>query len=88
MDRLHVLLLGPGLGRKEQQLQDVLNLMHMARDRSLPFVVDADGLYAVTYCTGGLDAVRNYPSAILTPNAIEFDRLREKLVCGFSDRWS
>jgi hypothetical protein len=46
------------------------------REKGLPMVIDADGLYIVTK---HLDLVRGYPRAILTPNKNEYARLAAAL---------
>lgn len=46
--------------------------MNFARANNSPLVVDADGLYVVSQ---DLETVRNYKTAILTPNVNEFNLL-------------
>ena len=46
------------------------------RQKGLPMVIDADGLYIVTK---HLDLVRGYDKAILTPNKNEYARLAQQL---------
>ena len=46
------------------------------RDKGLPMVVDADGLYIVTK---HLELVKGYDKAILTPNKNEYARLASQL---------
>ncbi len=46
------------------------------RQKGLPMVIDADGLYIVTK---HLDLVRGYDKAILTPNKNEYARLASQL---------
>eukprot|EP00117_Sycon_ciliatum_P036128 scpid82926/ scgid5437/ ATP-dependent (S)-NAD(P)H-hydrate dehydratase; ATP-dependent NAD(P)HX dehydratase; Carbohydrate kinase domain-containing protein len=72
LPRLHVLVVGPGLGL-DQQVRDVsYNIVKEAIDRSLPLVVDADGLGLLIDRPDMLDCCS---TAILTPNIAEFKRL-------------
>ncbi|KAJ6179526.1 hypothetical protein N7519_009987 [Penicillium mononematosum] len=48
LSRLHALVIGPGLGRDEVTLKVVAEVIREARSRSIPFVLDADGLLIVT----------------------------------------
>lgn len=51
-------------------------MIGLARQKELPLVIDADGLYIVTK---NLDLVKGYPHAILTPNKNEYQRLADTL---------
>ncbi|KAL5621476.1 hypothetical protein BROUX41_006376 [Berkeleyomyces rouxiae] len=70
--RLHVLVLGPGLGRDPVMQATVSHVIRAAREKSLPMVLDADALLAVS---ANPALVRGYKQAVLTPNVREFDRL-------------
>ena len=48
LPRLHSLVIGPGLGRDETVLAAVGQIILAARERGLPMVIDADGLFLVT----------------------------------------
>ncbi|KAL1979690.1 hypothetical protein VTN96DRAFT_5371 [Rasamsonia emersonii] len=74
--RLHVLVIGPGLGRDGVTQRVVEEIMKEARSRSLPFVLDADALLLVTEKP---DLVKGYKECILTPNVVEFSRLAKAL---------
>lgn len=76
LDRLHVVVVGPGLGRDALMLDTVSRCISAVRQRNLPLVVDADGLWLVTQRP---DIVHGYAKAVLTPNVVEFARLRERL---------
>lgn len=76
LNRLHVLVIGPGLGRDAVTLRVVEEILKEARSRSVPFVLDADGLMLVTEKP---DLVRGYRECILTPNVVEFSRLAKAL---------
>jgi len=79
LPRLHSLVIGPGLGRDEAVLRAVGQILLAAKERQLPIVIDADGLWLVTQQP---ELVRGCASVILTPNKIEFARLREALGIG------
>lgn len=76
LDRLHVLVIGPGLGR-DPLMQDTCALVAAAaRDRGMPMVLDADALQLVQRDPA---LVRGYGLAVLTPNVVEFGRLTHAL---------
>jgi ATP-dependent NAD(P)H-hydrate dehydratase len=76
LPRLHVLVVGPGLGR-DRLMQDTCALvLREARKQNMPFVLDADALQIVQRDPG---VVRGYKGAVLTPNVVEFGRLCEAL---------
>jgi ATP-dependent NAD(P)H-hydrate dehydratase len=85
LPRLHVLIIGPGLGRDPGILETVSSLIQFCRDQpdyGKPLVIDADGLFMVTK---NPEIIRNYPSGvILTPNAIEFSRLAKAVL---NEQW-
>jgi ATP-dependent NAD(P)H-hydrate dehydratase len=72
LSRLHVLVIGPGLGRDRVTQLVTQEVMKEARSRSMPFVLDADALLLVIE---NPDLVKGYPECILTPNIVEFGRL-------------
>ncbi|KAF4552343.1 ATP-dependent (S)-NAD(P)H-hydrate dehydratase-like protein [Elsinoe fawcettii] len=72
LDRLHVIVIGPGLGRDEAMQQTCARVIKEARKKGIPIVLDADGLYIAQ--TQG-DLVQGYEDCILTPNVVEFGRL-------------
>lgn len=78
LPRLHVMVVGPGLGR-DVDAAWLPTLFGRIRERDLPVVVDADGLF---YVTQNPDLVRGYRKAILTPNTMEFDRLCRAVLGG------
>jgi ATP-dependent NAD(P)H-hydrate dehydratase len=84
MDRLHVLIIGPGLGRCPIVLEATSRIIVEARSRKLPMVLDADALFLLTLETYQrvLHDDVNVP-VVLTPNAIELKRLK-----GLSEYWS
>merc|ERR1712194_136745 len=76
--RLHCLVIGPGLGRDDRVLAAVARVIRSAKKQGLPLVIDADGLWLIERHP---ELMRDYRSAVLTPNAAEFRRLA-KVVAG------
>lgn len=76
LSRLHSLVIGPGLGRDGVTLKVVAEVIKEARSKSIPFVLDADGLLIVTEDP---NIVKGYKECILTPNVVEFGRLAKAL---------
>ncbi|KAK2784667.1 hypothetical protein FQN52_008895 [Onygenales sp. PD_12] len=72
LPRLHVLVIGPGLGRDPTTQQIVIEVLKEARARQIPLVLDADALLLIQEHP---DLVRGYAECILTPNVVEFARL-------------
>lgn len=72
LERLHVLVIGPGLGREPYILKTVTELIQVCRAVAKPLVIDADGLYLVSQTP---EVIKNYPGVILTPNAMEYYRI-------------
>ncbi|WFC93944.1 ATP-dependent NAD(P)H-hydrate dehydratase [Malassezia brasiliensis] len=71
-ERLHSLVVGPGLGR-DPKLQNLARVaIEEARAADLYLVVDADGLWLVQ---NDPKTVQGYKRAVLTPNVVEFGRL-------------
>ncbi|KAF5338365.1 hypothetical protein D9611_012480 [Ephemerocybe angulata] len=76
LSRLHVLIVGPGLGR-EPYMQSYAKLaISMAREKGMYLVIDADGLFLVGK---ELSIIRGYRRVVLTPNVVEFKRLSEQV---------
>ena len=74
MDRIHCLVVGPGLGRCPLVFRAVASIIRAARDRGLHLVFDADALYMISLPEyRGL--LRGYNKAVLTPNIVEYKRL-------------
>ncbi|TIB12651.1 hypothetical protein E3P89_00799 [Wallemia ichthyophaga] len=70
--RLHVLVVGPGLGRDEHMQACAGAAISAARSRNIPLVIDADGLW---YLNNHPESLTGYPNAIITPNVMEMKRL-------------
>lgn len=89
--KLHVLVVGPGLGRDPLVMEATHRILLEAKHQALPVVIDADGLWLVAHAP---DVLHDYPSAgggeggegggkvggvVVTPNLIEFARLQAGL---------
>ncbi|KAG2075640.1 Ribokinase-like protein [Suillus decipiens] len=76
LSRLHVLVMGPGLGREEYMQSYAHLALSIAREHAMFVVLDADALYMVGK---DLSLVKGYRRAVLTPNVVEFQRLSESV---------
>lgn len=74
---MHVLVVGPGLGREDYMQKFARLAVSVAREQDMYLVLDADALYMV-----GKDpaVIKGYHKAVLTPNVVEFKRLSEAVV--------
>jgi len=72
LPRLHVLVIGPGLGRDQLMQDTCAKVIEAARKENMPFVLDADGL---NLAQTRPELVQGYRECILTPNVVEFGRL-------------
>jgi ATP-dependent NAD(P)H-hydrate dehydratase len=72
LPRLHVLVIGPGLGRDQLMQDTCAKVIEAARKENMPFVLDADGL---NIAQTRPELVQGYKECILTPNIVEFGRL-------------
>jgi ATP-dependent NAD(P)H-hydrate dehydratase len=77
LDRLHCLVLGPGLGRCPLVMEAAYRVVQIARSKNLALVLDADALFMLALYPA---AVAGYARAVLTPNAVEHARLVENKV--------
>lgn len=72
LSRLHVLVIGPGLGREPKILYTVSEIILLCKKTHKPIVIDADGLFLITE---NISLIQDYKNLILTPNAMELSRL-------------
>jgi len=72
LDRLHVVVIGPGLGRDPAMQETCARVITAAKKKGVSFVLDADGLYLAQTRP---ELVKGYKDCILTPNVVEFGRL-------------
>ncbi|KAH9967268.1 Ribokinase-like protein [Russula dissimulans] len=75
LSRLHVLVIGPGLGREEYMQTFARLALDIAKEQGMFLVLDADSLFMVGR---QLDLIRGYRRVVLTPNVVEFKRLSEQ----------
>lgn len=80
IDRVHVVVIGPGLGRDKVMIQTVERIIQEVKKRNMPIVIDADGLFIIQK---NPDIIKGYTKAVLTPNVVEFQRLKEAV--GFTE---
>jgi len=74
LPRLHVLVIGPGLGRDIVTQKQVKAVIKAAKEHNppIPMVLDADALWIVQTDP---DLIKGHKECILTPNVVEFGRL-------------
>jgi ATP-dependent NAD(P)H-hydrate dehydratase len=78
LPRLHVLVIGPGLGRDIVTQKQVKAVISAAKhhDPPVPMVLDADALWLVQTDP---DLIKGHKECILTPNVVEFGRLAKSV---------
>lgn len=78
LPRLHVLVIGPGLGRDIITQKQVKAVIKAAKEHNppIPMVLDADALWIVQTDP---DLIRGHKECILTPNVVEFGRLAKSV---------
>lgn len=81
---MHVLVIGPGLGRDKGMLnsvKDIIKLVLEEHEGMIPIVLDADGLYLISQDKEVRDMLVRFPKGriILTPNVVEFQRIKETI---------
>lgn len=72
LERLHVIIVGPGLGRDAKVFDTIRKLLQFCRELRKPIILDADALFLVSQ---DISVIENYPGVILTPNVVEFSRI-------------
>ncbi|KAF2069924.1 hypothetical protein CYY_008753 [Polysphondylium violaceum] len=73
---LHVLIVGPGLGRSSSAWGCASEVIKAARNINLPMVLDGDALRLVC---DNLDIIKGYDKVILTPNFGEYKSLSDSV---------
>lgn len=76
LPRLHVLVIGPGLGRDPLMHETVSHVIRATKEKKMPIVIDADALQIIQKDP---HIVKGYKEAVLTPNVVEFKRLWDSL---------
>lgn len=77
LERTHTLVVGPGLGRDEEMFNQTLYVVEAAKQKNKGLVIDGDGLFLITQKP---ESIHGYEDCVLTPNAPEFSRLRDKIL--------
>ena len=77
LSRLHVLVIGPGLGREDYMISHARTALNLAKENGMYVVLDADALWMLGQDIGIL---KGYRRAVVTPNVMEFKRLSEVVV--------
>ncbi|KAH8245936.1 hypothetical protein KR032_001319 [Drosophila birchii] len=72
LERLHIIVFGPGLGREQKIIETATKLLKLCLNARKPIIIDADGLFILN---DNIDLIYGHSNIILTPNAIEFQRL-------------
>ncbi|GAM27304.1 hypothetical protein SAMD00019534_104790, partial [Acytostelium subglobosum LB1] len=73
---IHVLIVGPGLGRSEVAWSCAKEVIRTARSINIPLVLDGDAIRLV--CTN-LELIQGYEKVILTPNFVEYRALSDSV---------
>ncbi|VEU19721.1 DEKNAAC100747 [Brettanomyces naardenensis] len=76
LDRIQVVVVGPGFGRDHAMLLTLQFILEEIRARNLPVVLDADALFLVAQKP---EVISGYPNAIITPNIVEYRRICDAL---------
>jgi len=77
LPRLHCVVLGPGLGRNQSMGGRLSIILEKVKARSLPLVLDADGLW---HLASNPRMLKGYTKAVITPNPQEFSRLAQAVL--------
>ena len=77
LSRLHVLVIGPGLGREDYMISHAKTALNLAKENGMYVLLDADALWMLGQDLGIL---KGYRRAVITPNVVEFKRLSEAVV--------
>ncbi|KAJ2901371.1 YjeF domain containing protein [Zalerion maritima] len=72
LPRLHVLVIGPGLGRDPLMQETAARVIEAAKRKKIPVIMDADALQIIMKEP---KILKGWDEVILTPNVVEFGRL-------------
>lgn len=81
MDKLHALVIGPGLGRCPLVLEATSRIIQQSQKYKVPLVLDADALYLLTLEPYQQLLKQISHPVVLTPNAMERKRLQGTSCC-------
>ena len=76
MDKMHSMVVGPGLGRCPLVMEATARIVKEAKRRNLALVLDADALYMLTV-DRYKDLLVGYDNVVLTPNVVEYKRIMD-----------
>ncbi|CAB4254936.1 similar to Saccharomyces cerevisiae YKL151C Putative protein of unknown function [Maudiozyma barnettii] len=84
LERIHAIVIGPGLGRDSSMLQsvkDIIEYILVDKKGEVPIVIDADGLFLISQDKEVRELLKKFPKGriILTPNIIEFKRISDAI---------
>eukprot|EP00188_Purpureofilum_apyrenoidigerum_P002362 Plantae.Rhodophyta-Purpureofilum_apyrenoidigerum.ctg2462.p1 GENE.Plantae.Rhodophyta-Purpureofilum_apyrenoidigerum.ctg2462~~Plantae.Rhodophyta-Purpureofilum_apyrenoidigerum.ctg2462.p1 ORF type:complete len:373 (-),score=49.50 Plantae.Rhodophyta-Purpureofilum_apyrenoidigerum.ctg2462:49-1167(-) len=74
LEKAHAITLGPGLGRTDESVVIVKEVLKFASKNKVPAVIDADGLWMVAQ---DLSIIDRSLRVVLTPNVVEYKRLSD-----------
>ncbi|KAF0978260.1 hypothetical protein FDP41_002775 [Naegleria fowleri] len=75
--RINSVVLGPGLGRSKEILQQAEWFISYCNELNMPLVLDGDGLFLIGEKP---ELIQGQQNVILTPNPAEFQRLFSKVI--------
>uniref|UniRef100_A0A914DAV2 ATP-dependent (S)-NAD(P)H-hydrate dehydratase n=1 Tax=Acrobeloides nanus TaxID=290746 RepID=A0A914DAV2_9BILA len=76
--RFHSIVIGPGLGRGDENIGLMKNILHKAKEnKDLRLVIDADGIFLLEKL---INEVKGCTNVCLTPNRREFKKLYESVL--------
>ncbi|XP_028163275.1 ATP-dependent (S)-NAD(P)H-hydrate dehydratase-like [Ostrinia furnacalis] len=86
LQKFDVVVIGPGVGRDEEQIKLVLDIIQACKIMKKALVIDADGLYAVST---NVSVLNGYPApgVILTPNSRESIKLNTAINNNTDGQW-
>lgn len=70
--KAHCIVIGPGLGRDQSQIDSAKIAIELARSYSVPVVLDADALWLLLH---DFSLAKGHACCVITPNAVELQRL-------------
>lgn len=86
LQKMDVIVIGPGLGREDETMTLVYDIIKTCKELQKPLVIDADGIYAISK---NPSVIKDYPSPglILTPNQREANKLMTSVPNNSSSNW-
>mmetsp|Transcript_9653 Transcript_9653/g.14526 ORF Transcript_9653/g.14526 Transcript_9653/m.14526 type:complete len:401 (+) Transcript_9653:125-1327(+) len=93
LDRLHALVIGPGLGRDPAVMNATAQIIRDARKKGVGLVLDADALFLLSLedyhdlLLRNDDDEREENAFVLTPNVVEYERLLNSIGNGSEDHF-